>query len=183
MEWEFTLLNAIQDHLRCGFMDTVMPIITFFGNGGWFWIALTLIGLIFKKTRKYACMSAIALVLCLVLGNMILKPLIARIRPSDIQTGIQLLVKAPHDYAFPSGHTQASFAAATAIFFMHKRYGIAALIFASLIAFSRLYLFVHYPTDVLAGICFGVLYAWIGRWIVEAIVKKHQQKPSAAVQH
>ncbi len=179
MGWEFTILNAIQEHLRCSFLDTLMPIITFFGDGGWFWIALTVIGLIPKRTRKYACMSAIALVLCLLLGNMLMKPLIARIRPYDIQTGIQLLVEKPHDYAFPSGHTQASFAAATVIFFMHKRYGIAALIFASLIAFSRLYLFVHYPTDVLAGICFGVLYAWIGRWIVEAILKKHPRIRSA----
>lgn len=172
MAWEFDVLNWIQENLRSGFLDMLMPAITFLGNGGWFWIALTLIGFIPKATRKYAFISAFALICCLVFGNMILKPLIARIRPYDIQTGVQLLIEKPHDYAFPSGHTQASFATATAIFFKDKRWGIAALALAALIAFSRLYLFVHYPTDVLAGILFGVGYAIIGKLVVEAVYKK-----------
>ena len=123
MEWEFDLLNWMQNHLRSGVMDTVMPVVTFLGNGGWFWIVLTLLGFIPKRTRKYAHVAAIALLLCLICGNLILKPLIARTRPYDIQQ-IALLVKAPTDYSFPSGHTQASFAVATSIFMWKKRFGI-----------------------------------------------------------
>ncbi len=172
MAWEFDVLNWIQAHLRNDFLDTIIPWITFLGNGGWFWIALTLVGFVPKATRKYAFISAFALICCLVIGNMILKPGIARIRPFDIQTGIQLLIEKPHDYSFPSGHTQASFATATAVFFKDKRWGIGALVLAGMIAFSRMYLFVHYPTDILAGILFGVGYAFIGKLIVEAIYKK-----------
>ncbi len=172
MAWEFDVLNWIQDNLRCALLDTLMPMITFLGNGGWFWIALTLVGMIPKATRKYAFMSAFALICCLVFGNLILKPCIARTRPFDIQTGMQLLIEKPHDYSFPSGHTQASFAAATAVFFKDKRWGIGALVLAVLIAFSRMYLFVHYPTDILAGILFGVGYAVIGKLLVDFIYKK-----------
>ncbi|MGN0648010.1 MAG: phosphatase PAP2 family protein [Oscillospiraceae bacterium] len=172
MAWEFDVLNWIQENLRCGLLDTVMPIITFLGNGGWFWIALTLVGFIPQKTRKYAFISAFALICCLVFGNLILKPCIARIRPFDVQTGIQLLIEKPHDYSFPSGHTQASFATATAIFFKDKRWGIGALVLAALIAFSRMYLYVHYPTDILAGVLFGVGYAIIGKLLVDRICKK-----------
>lgn len=164
MDWEFAFLDWIQANLRCDFLDTLLPAVTFLGNGGWFWIALTLLGFIPKRTRKYAHVAAIGLILCLLCGNMILKPLIARIRPYDVNEAMRalLLVNPPHDYSFPSGHTQASFAAATAICFWKRKWGIPALILASLIAFSRMYLYVHYPTDVLAGICFGLLFATIG---------------------
>lgn len=170
MEWEFDLLNWMQNHLRSGVMDTVMPVVTFLGNGGWFWIVLTLLGFIPKRTRKYAHVAAIALLLCLICGNLILKPLIARTRPYDIQQ-IALLVKAPTDYSFPSGHTQASFAVATSIFMWKKRFGIPALLLAACIAFSRMYLFVHYPTDVLAGIFFGVSFAFIGLFIANRLFR------------
>ncbi len=172
MAWEFDVLNWIQENLRCSLFDAVFPIITFLGNGGWFWIVLTLVGFIHKKTRRYAFISAFALICCLVFGNLILKPCIARIRPFDVQTGIQLLVEKPNDYSFPSGHTQASFATATAVFFRDKRWGIVALALATLIAFSRMYLYVHYPTDILAGVAFGVGYAIIGKLLIDYICKK-----------
>lgn len=162
MDWEFAFLNWIQDHLRCGVLDHLMPIITFLGNGGWFWIALTLLGFISNRTKKYAHVSAVALILCLICGNLILKPLIARVRPFDINTAVQLVLSAPTDFSFPSGHTQASFATAVSIFLWNRKWGIPALVLAALIAFSRMYLYVHYPTDVLAGILFGVLFAFVG---------------------
>ena len=177
MDWEFTVLDWIQSNLRCGFLDTVMPIVTFLADGGWFWIALTLLGFIPKRTRKYAHVAAIALILCLLCGNVILKPLIARIRPYDVNTAMQsmLLVKAPDDFSFPSGHTQASFAVATSICFWKRQWGIPALILAVVIAFSRMYLYVHYPTDVLAGFCFGVVFAFVGLLLCDKLFRGRKQ--------
>ena len=126
--------------------------ITSLGNAGWIWIALTAVFLILPKYRKCGVRMAIALILDLILCNLVLKPLAARPRPCWIDEQVKLLVAAPKDYSFPSGHSAASFAAAVSIFVMHKKEGAAALILACLIAFSRLYLFVHFPTDVLAGI-------------------------------
>ena len=108
MEWEFNLLNWIQSHLRGELLDAVMPAVTFLGNGGWFWILLTLLGFIPQRTRKYAHVAAFALILHLLFCNLILKPLIARLRPFQIQA-INLLIDAPSDFSFPSGHTQAAF--------------------------------------------------------------------------
>ena len=101
----------------------------------------------------------LALVFSLLIGNIILKPSIARVRPFNINTSIQLLITAPVDFSFPSGHAMSSFAAATVIFCYNKRYGIGALILAGLIAFSRLYLYVHFPSDVIIGTIIGILLA------------------------
>ncbi len=116
--------------------------------------------LILPKYRKCGVRMAIALILDLILCNLVLKPLAARPRPCWIDEQVKLLVAAPKDYSFPSGHSAASFAAAVSIFVMHKKEGAAALILACLIAFSRLYLFVHFPTDVLAGIAVGFICAF-----------------------
>ncbi|HAG12818.1 MAG TPA: phosphatase PAP2 family protein [Ruminococcus sp.] len=192
MDWEFQFLNWIQDHLRSGVMDHIMAFITKFGDGGIFWIAITLLMFIPKRTRKYAHVSAFALIFCVVGGNLLLKNIIARPRPFWLENGnplariaftgdaaqrisvhdgttvipegrtlLQLLVKAPKDFAFPSGHTQASFAAAASICMWKRKWGIPALILAALVAFSRMYLYVHYPTDVLGGMFYGVAYALI----------------------
>lgn len=171
MDWEFAFLDWIHAHMQCRFLDTVMPFITMFGDDGIFWIFLTLLGFAYKPTRKYAHVAAIGLLLCLLCGNMILKPMIARIRPFEINTAVHLLIQAPTDFSFPSGHSQASFAAATAIFMWKKKWGIPALILAGLVAFSRMYLYVHYPTDVMAGILFGVTFAMVGLIISDRLFR------------
>ncbi len=173
MDWEFALLDGIQSTLKCGFMDDFMPIITKFGDGGIFWIAVTLLMFIPKKTRKYAHVAAIALLFCVICGNVILKPLVARIRPYDVKLVMKslLLVKAPTDYSFPSGHTQASFAVACSICYWNRKWGIPALILAAMVAFSRMYLYVHYPTDVLAGLCFGIGFSLIGLLICNKLFR------------
>ena len=109
------------------------------------------------------CMDAL---LC----NVILKPMIARIRPYHVNTAIELLVRPPRDYSFPSGHTAASFTAVAALYFTgQKKMGRIFLIAAILIAFSRMYLYIHYPTDILGGILVGVLSGYLGYVITQKI--------------
>lgn len=157
---DFSILYALQ-HLHNAVLDPLMVGISSLGNAGWIWIALTAVFLILPKYRKCGIRMAIALILDLILCNLVLKPLVARPRPCWIDEQIKLLVAAPRDYSFPSGHSAASFAAAVTVFAMHKKEGIAALVLACLIAFSRLYLFVHFPTDVLAGIVIGFICAFL----------------------
>jgi undecaprenyl-diphosphatase len=156
-QWELGILDWIGRNLQNSFFDGIMPWVSFLGNVGWFWILLALLLLLNKPTRKAGLTMALALVFSLLLANIVLKPLTARIRPFDVNTAVRLLIDAPHDFSFPSGHTQASFAAAAALFHYYKKAGIGALILAALIAFSRLYLYVHYPSDVLAALLFGIL--------------------------
>lgn len=172
MSWEIEFLNAIQHLFRNEFLDIVMPFISALGNAGIFWILLTVVLLIIPKTRKTGIASAIALLIMVVTGNMILKPLIARLKPFTVNTAIELLIAAPTDFSFPSGHTYASFASATAILKNNRRLGIPAMILAALIAFSRLYLYVHYPTDVLCGILFGVLAGLAGNFLAGKLASR-----------
>jgi len=155
--YELQFLDWIQENLNHPFLDWLMPVISAFANNGLGWIFIAVILLIHKKTRPVGITMGIALILGLLIGNITLKPLIARIRPFDTNTDITLLIPKPMDYSFPSGHTLASFESATAVYMYHRRWGIAAYLLAFCIAFSRMYLYVHYPTDVLVGILLGVL--------------------------
>lgn len=162
MTWEFSVLDFIQGNLRSGFGDLLMLLITRLGDGGMIWIILALALLINPKTRKTGAALAAALALEALCSNLILKPLVARIRPCDINPAVQLLIPRPDDFSFPSGHTGFSFAGAAVLFFHKSRLRIPALILAGLIGFSRLYLYVHYPTDVLAGAGLGIMLALAG---------------------
>lgn len=177
VSFDLPILDWIQANLQSPFMDKFMPFITLFGEGGIFWIAVAVILLILPKTRKTGLGMGFALIFGLVVCNMTLKPLCQRIRPYDFQMEnygitINLLVKALHDYSFPSGHTIASFEAATVLLRRDKRMGIPALILACLIAFSRLYLYVHYPTDVLVAIVLGVIFGILGDLLAEKVAPR-----------
>ena len=170
--FDLPILDWIAEHLYCGFLDKLMPLITLLGDAGIFWIAIAVVLLFFPKTRKMGLSMGAALLRGVVICNIIMKPAFARIRPYDYQLEhfgktIQLLVSTPHDFSFPSGHTIASFEAATAICIHNKKWGIPALVLACLIAFSRLYLYVHYPTDVLASVVLGIGFAFLGSWMVK----------------
>lgn len=170
--FDLPILEWIAENLRCAVLDTLMPIITLLGDAGIFWIALALVLLCTRKYRKTGAAMGVALVLGLLICNVTMKPLVARIRPYDYQLEhfgktIQLLIAAPTDYSFPSGHTLASFEGAVVLTLYNKKLGIPALILASLIAFSRLYLYVHYPTDVLAALVMGVAIAFLAKYITE----------------
>lgn len=177
-DFEIGILNFIRDTFACPFLDRVMPIITLFGDKGIFWIAAALLLIIIKKTRKTGIMMGTALLLGLIIGNLILKNAIARTRPYDVNTAMQaeLLVKTLSDFSFPSGHTLASFEAVTVLMIRDKRFGIPALILAILIALSRLYLYVHYPTDVLAGALLGVFIGIFACFLVDKIYKRFERK-------
>ena len=110
LTWEFSVLDFIQAHLRSGIGDIVMPLITHLGDSGVIWVVLALVLLIYPKTRKTGAALAVALALEVICCNLILKPFVARIRPCDINTAVQLLIPRPDDFSFPSGHTGASFA-------------------------------------------------------------------------
>ena len=149
-------------------LDKFMTSVTKLGNAGIFWIILTVLFLLIPKMRKTGVVMAAALIIDLLLCNVLLKNLVARIRPYDVNTVIKLLVAKLRDYSFPSGHTAASFASVTALYLSgERRIGLIALVISCLIAVSRLYLYVHYPTDVLGGIIFGCLSGWLGYHIVK----------------
>lgn len=182
MEFEFFILDWIQTHLRHPILDPIIVFITTLGNAGILWIGLTILLAVRKSTRKTAAALAVALGLCLLCGNLLLKPLIGRIRPFNVQNAITLLIAAPLDYSFPSGHTMSSFAAAMVLLLTDRRMGIPAMLLAGLIAFSRMYLYVHYPTDVLAGLLMGCLFGWLAVRIVQKLharrfQRNQQEKP------
>ena len=173
-QFEVGILHSIYDTFQCGFLDKFMPVITSLGNAGIFWIILAVVMLIFKKTRRAGLAMAISLIFGLVLCNLTLKPLIGRIRPYDFDPSLQslMLIDAEHDFSFPSGHTIASIEAAFALWFTNKKWGIAAVVLAFVIAFSRLYLVVHYPTDVITSIILGIILAIIACKLANWIIKK-----------
>lgn len=154
-EIDFSILDYIHNNWSNGFLDFIMPKITFLGNAGMIWILAAVLMFICRKYRKNGIMLAISLGCCFIIGNMLLKNLVARPRPCWINEQVNMLISIPLDSSFPSGHTMSSFAAAAVIMYTNRKWGIAAYILATLIAFSRLYLYVHFPTDIIAGAVIG----------------------------
>ena len=139
MNAELTFLTALQS-LHSPMLDESMGFITRLGDSGILWVTLTALLLVFRKTRRVGCVLAVALLIDAVLCNLLLKPLVARVRPCDILTEVQLLIPHPDDFSFPSGHTAASFASVTALWLAGKKqWAMAALPVGVLIAFSRMY--------------------------------------------
>ena len=158
LQIESAILLWIQNSLCCAFLTPVMRVITTLGNGGAFWIVLTLLLLIFKRTRRMGVYCAASMLLTLLVVNLCIKPLAARTRPYELIQGLEILVSRPRDYSFPSGHSANSLSCAWTLFRLApKKYGVPALVLAVLIALSRLYVGVHFPTDVLAGAAIGIL--------------------------
>ena len=140
MKWEFDILYALQK-IHQPVLDHIMTGLSTIGNAGIFWIVLGMVLCIPKKYRKIGIQMVISMAITFIIGNLI------------------LLIKSPKDYSFPSGHSMNGFAASIALLCNDKKLGIPAVILASLIAFSRLYHFVHFPTDVMVGILIGTTVA------------------------
>lgn len=151
------ILLFIKNNMHWYMMDKAMVVITSLGNGGAIWIVIACVLIISKKYRKAGLMLSGALILGTVFGEGILKHVVHRIRPCASIPAANLLISKPLSYSFPSGHTTSSFAAAGVLAQYFKDYAFGFFTLASLIAFSRLYLYVHYPTDVLAGIILGLI--------------------------
>lgn len=167
--WELNILYWIREHLTCPFLDWLMPPLSALSAHGEIWILLAAVLICFKKTRRAGVTMGVTLLLGFLIGNVALKNLIGRIRPYELAPDVPLLVDRLRDFAFPSGHTLASVGAATALTLYHRRWGAAALVLAAAIGFSRLYLFVHYPSDVLAGALLGVALAFAAYYTVNRV--------------
>ena len=173
---DFRILYAIQN-IRNPFLDKFFVVITSIpGNYGQMWVVLGIILLIFKKTRKCGLTIILSYLLVYGLGQYVLKDLIARPRPCHIDQTIELLIKRPSSFSCPSTHSGWAFAGATSIFLYNKKFGIPVILFSLLVAFSRLYLFVHFPSDVLFGIAIGILFAILSKYIITIVWKKFCNK-------
>ena len=179
--FEANIILWIQENLRVGFLTPVMQGITTLGDGGVFWIILSILLLLFKKTRKVGICCALGLIFDLLVVNIAIKPLVARVRPYEVLKEITILTHQPGDHSFPSGHSAGSFACAWAFFRAYKKkWGIPALVLASLIAISRLYVGVHYPTDVIGGIVIGIIVGELGYHAGKKIWRAIMLKKKAA---
>jgi len=159
-------------------LDPILTTITHLGDKGLFFLALAFILLIIPKTRKFGFAMAIAALIGVIVTNVALKNIVARVRPYEASELFRSYfevfgIKAESDWSFPSGHTNIAFSTMTAFFLTaNKKYSWTALVLASLVAFSRIYIAIHYPTDVFAGVIIGVSAGVAGFFIMKAIYKR-----------
>lgn len=161
MNWEFKILDYIEENIQNERWTEAMKLATLIGEKGIFIGICALILGYQKKNRKAAIAIGISLALEVLLGNLILKPMIGRTRPYDIRKKLELLIPKLKDASFPSGHTGATFSAVGALFFSKTKLWIPAALMASSTAFSRMYFYVHYPTDILGGMALGMSSGWM----------------------
>lgn len=165
-ELEYSILYALQS-IDSPILDKCMVFLTHLGDGGYFWIGLGIVLLVLKKHRRTGLQLLMSMLFTFIIGNLILKNLFHRERPFVSHEPLKELIEWPSSYSFPSGHTMNGFAAAFAVFFRNKGLGIPALVLASLIAISRMYLFVHFPTDILGGFLVGFTVAIVVNFILD----------------
>ena len=166
--FDIGILNFIRDNLSSPFMDKFMTFITYLGDNGAIWIAIGIILLIQRKYRKIGLVLLLGLLLNAILGEVIIKNIVQRPRVFNTYPDINIIIKGPTSFSFPSGHTASSFVAAAILGYYIKDIKYIVYCFAALIAFSRLYLYVHYPTDIIGGILLGTISAIITIKIAES---------------
>lgn len=177
---DFDILYALQN-LRCEFLDKFILALTWLvGDYGQLWAIVGALMLFFKKTRKCGIAVLVSYALVFLGGQYVLKDLIARERPCVIDQTVELLVARKTSYSCPSTHTAWAFAAATSIFLHFKKWGIGLFVVAAVIGFSRLYLFMHFPTDVLFGAVLGAAFAVGTFYLLKAFRKKEPKKEESA---
>lgn len=170
-------LEWVQQYCLTPVGNVVMPFVSTLGNKGLIWIALAVVLLCIPKYRKQGLVLLLALGFSCLVGEGIIKHLVARGRPFWDNPELPLLITPPSGYSFPSGHTMSSFTAATVLWNENRKWGIAAAILAVMIGFSRIYLSVHYPSDVLSGAVLGVICGTLA-WRVYLWVEKKRRKES-----
>ncbi len=157
---ELGFLEALREALSHPSAETVLVAVSRLGDFGFIWIALALVLVVVRASRRAGVSMLAALLFGYLVCNLTLKPLIERLRPCDLVADVSLIA-CPPDFSFPSGHTTSAFAAACALAWFYPKAGAAALFFAVLMALSRMYLFVHFPSDILAGAAVGALCAFV----------------------
>ena len=203
-QFDGNLLIGIQHALNADWLTPIMKGITMFGEGGYFWIAVCLLLLIFKKTRRLGIICTCSLAFTFICCNMIIKPAVDRTRPWVLFSAVNAMLPPPGDASFPSGHSANAMGPAWAMFMaslpvsvsgkgsaksydavpslgwrgagasaqtVHK-FGIAAVILAVLIGLSRLYLGMHFPSDVVCGLLLGMICATVVCYVITAIEHK-----------
>ena len=177
MQSDGNILLYIQEHMRTPVLTPLVVFITTLGNAGLIWVLASLLLLIPKKTRRIGCISILALLGSLLVNNLLLKNLVHRTRPYELVQGLEVLVRKPVDFSFPSGHTGSSFASGLVLFKnLPRPAGAAALVLAGLIRLSRLYVGVHYPSDVLVGMINGIWISFAAEWIYQKIVTVYGER-------
>lgn len=174
---EMSFLLFLQE-LHNPVLDFFFMNLTHLGDAGVLWIIAGVILLCIKKYRKQGFLLLFSLLCCLLIGNIFLKNVIARERPCWVNTDILLLIPNPKDFSFPSGHSMVGFAGALSVWYADKKWGVAALVLAGTIAFSRLYLFVHYPSDVVIGSVIGLLVAFLIHKAAEKMAERKGEHDS-----
>lgn len=170
LNFDLSVFRFVENYIWNPVLDVIMPIITYLGEGGAVWIAIALALIISKKYRKCGVAMALGLIGSLVVVDWIIKPIVERPRPFNLEAWEGIfnypeLVGKPSSWSFPSGHSSSSLAASVALLCTNKKFGIPAVILGLLIAFSRIYVHVHYPTDVIVGIIVGAILGVIAAYI------------------
>lgn len=166
LDWFVSVQNPI--------LTPFMKIFTVIGEGGIVWIFLGLLLLARKQTRKAGAVVLLALIFSLIAGNVLLKNIVARPRPCWRNPDVRMLIAVPKDFSFPSGHAMSSFATATGILLWNKKWGVAAVVGALIISLSRMYFYVHYPTDILAGLLIGIVLGCLAAYLIDVLEKRRQ---------
>lgn len=177
--FDWSVLEWIQTNLKSGFLDFLMPKITALGDGGIIWIIAAVVLICFKKYRKYGFVLLAGLAAGVLVGNAFLKNLVARPRPCWLDASVPLLITNPTDFSFPSGHTLSSTIVATILTATDSRFAWFAIPLAALIAVSRLYFYVHFPSDILGAVCIGLIIGiavfYAGVAMARHLEKKHKE--------
>lgn len=168
-QFEIGILDFIRETFSCKFLDYFFVSITRLSDKGIFWIILAIVLLCFKKTRKTGICLGAVLLIGEISGNQILKKIFERPRPYTVNPNIELVIDKLSSFSFPSGHSRCAVECAVVIFANNKKWGIAAIVLAVLTCLSRMYLYVHYPTDVLAGAALGIIDGLLAIFIIKKV--------------
>ena len=203
MDWEAAFLLYIQENIRSDILTPLLTTLTHTGDKGIIWISMCILMVIIPKSRKFGIIAGASLALEAIIVNIFIKNAVARTRPYDAIEGLVSLVEKQVDYSFPSGHTGAAFAVAGAFLIIaiaglpvvvksgiisrtktslaYKIFTAVTIVFSFIIAFSRLYVGVHYPTDVLGGFIIGIASSIIAYFGYHIVIKKISQRKQKEV--
>ncbi len=175
--FDYSVLTELFENFRGGVGDKIWTLFSLLGNNGMLWITIAVILLFFRKTRRAGAAMLTALLIGAIFGNVVIKNLVMRPRPFVSHPELIPLLDPGDEWSFPSGHTLTGFAASAALYSFHIKSGSCAFVIAVLIAFSRLYACVHYPTDVIAGALIGVVCGMVSAWFADRLADKLHSIP------